>query len=636
MTKKSYFSLVEALLEGNITTFDFETTSDAQGKNKNFEYWHPHSRIVSGSFTVRDAGTWIIPCSHPEGPWGERWRLILTNLARAILKNKNMKLVGHNIKYDLNWWYAMTQVPLETRCWWDTSMSDYILDENESHKLEDKAERDLGVEGWGINVKNPEKQSWDILGPYNARDTHYTDLVQRKDYERLLREPRLARLFHFLGMPIIRRLILIEREGMPINLPIVERRKKEATKIVERETEYLLKIAQDKLGMDLEDYPTISFGGSTSKFFAAFMERSGLPVVSYTPQGAPSWTEDNLKQLDRQGHKLVKHIMEVRKNSNKLSKFFVPWTEKVAQDKKLHPTFNPMIVDDKWGDKKGTLTGRLSGNNPNPQQIARDEKGCFGGVEGWRVAEIDYSQIELRMIAWIAPEPSMMQAFIDEEDLHTILAAEITGKDPKDITGIERTGAKAGNFGFAYLMQEQGFIDYAFKTYNGLVITLEEAKIIRRAFFSKWSKLADWHERQINFAHRYGFVRNPFGRRRRLPELYSGNEYEIRRAERKAVNAPIQSAASDLMSLALIEIGRQTDPREVRLFGTVHDSLLALVREDTWEHNLRDIARIMLRPNTERRFGVKVEVPLAVEAKVGYYWDDPNGVTRVFTDSTID
>jgi DNA polymerase-1 len=629
-TTKSFRSLIEAIRDSSIVCHDYETMSDSAGKYKNMEYWHPHSRIVSGSFTIADGETFVLPLSHPEGPLAknDKWRQALRKVAEAI-KDSNTKLVAHNAKYEVSWVYAMTGIALENQTWWDTMMSSYILDENETHNLKDVAVRELGVEHWAdVNLKDSEKESWDALALYNARDTDYCLRVLPIHKRRLLEEPRLARLFHYLGMPIIRVLARIERLGLPLDTELVAELKDKAEETVDRLTDELLTFSREELKLDLDDYPTISFAGSTSKFFSAFMEAAELPVVSYTGKGNPSWDEHNLTELERLGFPIASKILEVRKANNRLSKFLVPWTTKVGEDKRIHATFNPMRVDDKWGGKAGTKTGRLSGSNPNPQQIARDLKYCFGNEDGWMVAELDYSQIELRILAWLSKSQQPLRAYRNNEDLHTLMAARILGIPESEVGPGDRQKGKAGNFGFSYGMGVDKYIEYAYKDYQ-VRIDLEEAKKTKAEFFGFWDGLARYHQLQGNIAMKYGFVRSPIGRKRRLPEIHSGQGYLIGQAERRAINSPTQSFASDLMCLSLIEIDKQFDSKKFRLIGTVHDSLLAQVRPEHADELVERAARIMLDPGTKRKFGITVDVPLAVEAKIGYRWNDPDG--RVLT-----
>ena len=596
------------------------------------EYWHPHSRIVSGSFTTLGGLTFVIPLSHPQGPFARNslWRTAIYKIAHH-LHDSGTKLIAHNAKYEVSWVYAMTGIPLESLTWWDTMMSSYVLDENEMNGLKEVAHRELGVEKWDeVNLKDAEKVPWDNLALYNARDTDYCMRLQPLHKQRLLDEPRLARLFYFHSMPLIRTLARIERRGLPLDQGVVDRMTKESEAILEDKETKLLEICTEKWGLELDEYPTISFAGSTSKFFSAFMEASELPVVKYTPTGNPSWDQYALEEVGRQGFDIAQEILEVRKHNNRMSKFFVPWSTKTAPDGRIHATFNPMRTDDKWQDAKGTVTGRISSSNPNAQQIARDLKVCFGGEDDWLFVELDYSQIELRVLAWVARIDNVLAAYDRGEDLHKIMASNITGKPIDQVTPEDRQGGKAGNFGFAYEMGEATYVEYARKTY-GVNVTLDEAKTVRHAFFNKtWVGLSRWHEQQKNLARRHGFVRNPLGRKRRLPEIYSGQGYEVGRAERRAINSPIQSMAADLMCLALIEIDRNTDPSEVRLVGTVHDSLLAQMKPDSLDKNLSRVAGIMLDPGTRKKFGVNVRVPLEVEAKIGYHWNDPEAETRVF------
>lgn len=630
MTKKSYFSLIKELLGTSVISFDLETQSDAKGKKGNMEDWHPHSRIVSASFTT-PSDTWFVPLSHPEGLWSDKWKTVYRNLVKAMLQSQ-AKLVAHNAKYEVRWTYTMTGYALEDRIWWDTMMSAYLLDENESASLKEVAVRDLGVERWDdVDLRDSESVPLSSLGLYNARDTDYTLRLVPIHKQRLLDEARLARLFHFEGMPIIRTLAKIERTGLPLDVEKVKTMQVESKRIVKEKGDELLKYAVDELKMELEDYATVSFG-TTNKFFTSFMEKTGFPVISLTDTGNPSWTADNLETLVDMGFPIAQDIMDVRKHSSRQSKFFTPWLRSVSEEGRLHPSFNPMLVDDKWDKAKGTKTGRLSSSGQlNAQQIARDLKHCFGGEDDWLMVELDYSQIELRIAAWIAQVQPVLEAYERGDDLHTLMAAAITGKDPSDIVKDERQSGKAGNFGFLYDMGETTYIEYARTNYK-VVVSLEEARKTRHAFFDvQWQGLAKWHDRQRKLVRRDGFVRNPLGRKRRLPEAHSGAGYLIGQAERRAINSPIQSFAADLMCLALIRISREMDPSRVRLVGTVHDSLLAQVRNDSelWD-NVERMARLMLDPGTHKMFGVRVDVPLVVDANVGYHWNDPDGEARTF------
>lgn len=628
-------SLLKAIDKAYAVCLDFETMSDNGGKKGNLEDWHEHSRTVSGSFTVAynkeltDYATWVVPFTHPVSPWKKDWKIVLRNILRRIEKNK-VKIVAHNIKYDCRWGHSMTSVDLGPLMWWDTAMADYVLDENEEHRLKAVAVRELGVKDWAdADLKDSESEDWDTLALYNARDTIYCLRLVPIQKKRLQSESSLGRLFYYIGMPILRTLIRIERNGLPLDQEVVATMRAEAKKIKEEETEWLMDYAINELGMDPDDYPTVSFA-TKNKWFDAFMELSDMPIVKYTNKGNPSWDADALQTLEEMGHKIAVRLARARLYASRESKFFHPWTAKLAPDGRLHPSFNAMIVDDKWNDKKGTTTGRLSSNNPNAQQFARDLKICFGGEEGWVFVELDYSQIELRIAAWLAPIPAMLKAYKEGIDVHTLMASEITGKKMEDVTGDERQGGKAGNFGFLYEMGEKTYVEYAYTTYR-VRVDLDEARKVRRTFFSRWKGIERYHMRQKAIAYKMGFVRNPLGRRRRLPEIYESSYSEVGRAERRAINSPIQSMASDMMCLSLIEIDRTCDPDEVRLVGTVHDSLLAQIRVDALDDNLERIAAIMLDPGTERKFGVKVEVPLAVEAKIGYHWSDPEAEVRVFS-----
>lgn len=296
------------------------------------------------------------------------------------------------------------------------------------------------------------------------------------------------------------------------------------------------------------------------------------------------------------------------------------WREKSDDRGYLHPTFKPAHV----------ATGRLSSENPNAQQVSRHLKECFPAPDGWWFVQADYAQVELRIAAMLARERNMIEAFTRGDDLHTIMAAIINGIDPSEVTKAQRQAAKAVNFGFLYGMGARKFVDYAFDEY-GIIFTIDEAKRIRRLFFETWPRLGEWHEEQRITAHTQGYVRSPLGRRRRLPDLRSDLNGKVAAAERQAINAPVQSFASDMMLLAIITLDQQPSEHR-RGVGTVHDSGLYYIREGHLKEELAAIGDAMLHPPVKRLFGCEITVPLEVEFEIGRSWGGtPEHIVTVAT-----
>lgn len=616
--------LCDTLRAADFIYFDLETMAQPDGEAH--EDWRPSSRITTASFTTVAGQSWTVPLSHPEAAWSATWREVATLLFEAC---RGTKLGAHNAKFDVRWVHSATGVDLVDDLSWDTMVSAYVLDENELKGLKDLAPAELGVPPWDEEIDNrrTEEFPWGVVREYAARDTDYGFQLVERHRERLRDEPALARIFGLLMMPVCRALIRVERNGLLLDRRVTEERlAASADRIVEIEDELLERYVPD----DLKDIycwkrykrkdpvsvrPTWS---PNSKFFHEFMAASGAPVLERTAKkGTPSWSESVMKRLAAMdSYPWVADLLEARK-LGKDTGYLRSWLALADEHDRLHPSFKPAHV----------ATGRLSSSNPNAQQVSRHLKACFVAEPGWRFVQADYAQVELRIAAELAHEKQMLEAFAEGKDLHRIMAAQIAGCETHEVTKEQRQNAKAVNFGFLYGMGARKFVDYAFDEY-GVVFTLQEASRIRRLFFATWPRLGDWHEEQRRTAHTHGYVRSPLGRRRRLPDLTSPLQGKVSAAERQGINAPVQSYASDLMLLSIIDLDRHPSP-DRRVVGTVHDSLLAEVRAGCVKREVGRIAQAMLYPATKRLFGAELSVPLEVEFVIGNGWGDPDA--RVVT-----
>lgn len=276
-------------------------------------------------------------------------------------------------------------------------------------------------------------------------------------------------------------------------------------------------------------------------------------------------------------------------------------------------------------DTGGTVTGRLSSNL---QQIPRQSKDTPAHLRmkdtvvappGFMLLEADYSQIELRIAAWLANEPTMRRIYQQGGDIHADTARDIlrTGATPD-----ARQKAKSVNFGFLYGMGAAKFVIYAFVTY-GVRFTDDEAQTIRKRFFRKFSALSAWYMRQEAEVRRTRQVRTPLGRIRHLPDILSPDKEVQQSAVRRAINMPVQATASDLNLLAAIEAEREM-PAGTKFLLPYHDATVWLVPEAEIEPAARLLKRTMedTVPNTilPQKFRVTCPVPLEAEVKVGRSW----------------
>jgi DNA polymerase I-like protein with 3'-5' exonuclease and polymerase domains len=342
--------------------------------------------------------------------------------------------------------------------------------------------------------------------------------------------------------------------------------------------------------------------------------------------GDPSCAEDILAVLAEQ-HPAAKLLVD-RVPWNKYdTSFFRPWSEQVDADSRIHSTFKP------WG----TVTGRMSSGKEdaekvtasksfkgvNLQQVPRNKllRGVFGAQPGYVFIEADYSQVELRIAAFLARELTMLHLYATGQDIHMAMAMRMTGKPASEVTPEERKRAKAVNFGFLYGMGWRKFIATAWSNY-GLVVSEEESRAFRDSFFGQFPLLLPWHAKQRRLAYKYGRVQTPMGRIRHLPDIYSPDEGVRAEAERQAINSPVQAMASDMASLSLVHTARRFRREGLRAYpiAAIHDAVNFEVHRDDAPHVMPIIKQTMENLPLERMFGVVLDVPIVADLKVGTYW----------------
>ncbi len=390
-----------------------------------------------------------------------------------------------------------------------------------------------------------------------------------------------------LELPLVPVLLRMEQKGIRIDTELLRIQS--------------LELAEEiaSLEKEIHDLAGQSFNvGSPKQMGVILFEKLGLPTGKKTKTGYSTDT-DVLEQLD---HPIAKKILLWREVS-KLKSTYVDALPALVdpKDHRLHTHFNQAL----------TTTGRLSSTQPNLQNIPiRTEKGqrvrrAFVAAPGKRLLSVDYSQIELRILAHISGDEGMQKAFRDDLDIHAATAAEIYNIDIKAVTTDQRRNAKAVNFGIAY---GQG----AFGLAENLGIPRKEAQEIIARYFEKFAGVRTYIESTIKFAHERGYVETLFGRRRYIEELHSKNHALKKFGERAAINAPIQGTASDLVKKAMIEISHNV---ECDMLLQVHDELIFEGTEEHLNRIVDDIVKIM-------EGAMKLVVPLKVNYAIGNNWDE--------------
>jgi DNA polymerase-1 len=649
-------SLAGSLYTADRVVMDLENTGLAEhawlGGPLNGGY---PARIVLASLTVPqpdDAGdptTWVVPLSHPESPWSGRWRRIMREIAVNLVE-ADKPLENHNLKYDGRWVFAHTGIDLTHLYAWDTQMSSHAQDENRSNKLKDVVPATFGVERWDDHdLTTPgaaEKVPLFELGTYAARDTYWAWRLGEHDRNTMMidgehEQPetpeeievaRLGRLMGWCSVPTVATLGAIEQRGMVLDTDWVHRELKEREDGYRAAFEQLApRYTKRRDGTPLD--PGDASFAPTSLWFRAWTEAAvdagDLQVAALTPNGKPQWSKSVLKRQARRGSPVAQLLLDYRGDAKK-AEFLHAWLNSVTQNGTVHTTYNAGSV----------VTGRLSSSDPNLQQVTQVLKMAYVPRPGYVFADLDYSQIEMRAAAHISGCISMLEAFRRGDDLHRMLAQRIVqnredhrASDERrerrlimleDVTAEERQGGKSANFGLLYGLGPYGFREYAEDVYD-VVMTLEEATAAHRAFFEMWEGIADWHARTVHRLHQTGQVVSPLGRVRRLPGVWDANEKLVQYCERAAINSPVQGFASDLMQMAAASIEGNLPGHDavkgVRLVGTVHDSILAEVPEDTWQESALACRERMLGvADVIKKLDCNLAVPLAADVKVGTRW----------------
>ena len=343
---------------------------------------------------------------------------------------------------------------------------------------------------------------------------------------------------------------------------------------------------------------------STKQLGEVLFDKLGLPPVKKTKSGYSTNIEVLQKLADK--HPIIPAIMEYREVTKLNSTYAEGLQKTVASDGRIHTTFQNLL----------TATGRLSSTEPNLQNIpvrktlGSEIRKMFVPREGWVFVDADYSQIELRVLAHIAQDQAMANAFRSGEDFHRVTASQVFNVPVDQVTSQMRSNAKAVNFGIVYGISE-------FSLSQDIGVSRYEAKAYIDSYLSKYPGVREYMRDIVDTARKQGYVTTAFGRRRYLPEITSSN-FNIRSgAERIALNTPIQGTAADIIKLAMVRVfhALQKDALQARLILTVHDELII-------ECPAYEAYMVMDMITREMEQAVKLSVPLVAEAKMGESWYD--------------
>lgn len=565
--------------------FDIETTT--------LNPFDPEGKVVVVALGTQKK-QWIIPFNHYQSKLASdiRYQKAISEMIADLLKDK--EVIAHNGKFDSLWMLVKYGVRIDVD--FDTMLGDLLLNENRPHGLKYLAALYYGAPPWDIE-KEKKQGNTDLytLARYAAYDVYWTYML-RKKIKKLLKadeDQALWRYFKYLLMPVSKMYVDVEYRGVYVDVAKIDEVDKDLTKQLE---ELQKKIDKYKKGLNCNSSQQVSQ--------YLFGELKLTPIAK-TKKGSFSAAEPILKQL-RDEHPVIDLILEY-KRLYKLRTFIRSWREHAGPDGRMHPRFKI----------HGTVTGRPSCEEPNLQQTPRDPliRSLVTAPKGWSLVEADESQIELRVAAMISGDEQMKFAFQTGQDIHTLTAQSITGK--QEVTKEERKRAKAVNFGFLYGMGADKFREYARDKY-GVEYSKEESHRVRKRFFDRYPGLLPWHERQRKIVRALGFVRYPTGRIRHLPDIYSEDEAKRAEAERQSINSPVQGFAAEITLAAAVELWEKfRDSGIFYIVGTIHDAILMEVKSEHLAEVIPHIQKAMRSPKILKKLGVRLSVPLECEISVG-------------------
>lgn len=627
-------------LEGYVS-YDLETNSLYPWQRVNEKGEPDPARITRVGFGTKQ-GEFSIPWDIPEAPFTKsQLRAIAKRITRRLAENE-VKLITHNGKFDFLWQWVHTGQQWQDFCVFDTMIAHYLIDENSRHGLKLLAQKYLGAPDWDIDKDEKRgNTSPERLTLYHAHDLYYTRQLRPVLLRLLRQEPSVHRVFDHVLLPCVKLFTEVEYDGVFID----------TTDFNKAETQLRKNLAAARQG--LAKWGNINWG-STKQLAKLLFEDLGLEVIERTKAGAASCSESVIKRID---HPLAGDLLKFREAKQQLS-FFIdgwkPYFHIVRDDIEgdlvfLHPSFK----------LHGTVTGRLSCEHPNLQQVPRDPviRSLISAPPGWTLCEWDLSQIELRVAAELADELAMLDAFLKGVDVHWLTALRElqrgrgmkglvidTAKTWKQVTrklsydeAIEillemgpdaateinkewkevRKKAKAINFGYLYGMWWKKFKLYARDNY-GVNVDDNQAQESREAFFEMYPGYESWHKKQRAYARKHGYVMSLSGRKRRLPHaLLKKDTPQRREAERQAINSPVQSFANELNLMAALQLRREFGRDKVRICGTVHDAVLACVKNEHLEKVFTRMLKIMSGPDLLRVLNVRLSVPIEADGKIG-------------------
>ena len=584
--KEDSYKLVSELLLQKEVCFDTETTSLNELE----------AELVGMAFSwEKHKGYYVL---FPESK--ELTQEIL-EIFRPFFENSSITKIGQNLKYDIK---VLAKYNIQVLGnLFDTMIAHYLLNPDGKHNMDILSENYLHYSPISIETligkKGKGQLSMRQVPPqeqkeYAVEDTDVT-LQLKNIFEQQLQKYNAEKLFSQIESPLVQVLADMELEGIRIDVPFL----KSLSNDIEKDIFSLQQAVYEQAG------ETFNLSSPKQLGDILFEKLKLISKPKKTKTGQYATSEEILSELAPK-HKIVANVLEYRQLQKLQSTYIDALPKEVnSTTGRVHTTYMQAV----------TATGRLSSNNPNLQNIPiRTERGqqirkaFVPRNEDYTLLSADYSQIELRVIAALSGEKNMIEAFLQNQDIHRSTAAKVFNVDIQSVTREQRSHAKTVNFGIIYGVS-------AFGLSNQTELSRSESKELIDTYYQTYPQLKVFIDKQIHFARENGYVETILGRRRYLPDINSRNQVVRGAAERNAVNAPIQGSAADIIKIAMINIYNllKDNKLKTKMLLQVHDELIFDVPK-----NELDFVKPLIKKTMEEAY--QFAVPLVVDLGVGKNW----------------
>ncbi|MEM9102361.1 MAG: DNA polymerase I [Pseudomonadota bacterium] len=594
-TQAEFDELLKKIRNADLVAFDTETTS--------LNYMD--AELVGISVSYEPAKAYYIPLAHDyEGAPTQLDRDSVLSAFKPLLEDASQrKFVGQNLKYDMHILqnYGITMQAIRD----DTMLASYVYNSVANrHDMDTLAAKHLNhttihfedIAGKGKKQLTFNQIALEDAAPYAAEDADVTLQLQQVLINKLEEtSSTLSSVYRDIELQVMPVLMRMEHHGVAIDRERLDTQSQEIAVKLEQLQQDAFELAGSEFNL-----------GSPKQLQSVLYDDLALPIIKKTPKGQPSTAEDVLQEL-AETYDLPKKILEYRS----LSKLKSTYTDKLPEQinsrtGRVHTSYHQAVA----------ATGRLSSSDPNLQNIpiktaeGRRIRQAFIAPEGYKIVAADYSQIELRIMAHLSKDASLLDAFSQNRDIHRATASEIFGVTEDEVDAEQRRRAKAVNFGLIYGMS-------AFGLAKQLHVARDEAQHYIHTYFARYPGVETYMENTRQQAKEKGYVETLVGRRLYLPEIKASNAMRRKAAERTAINAPMQGTAADIIKLAMIQVDKWLTENmpETKMIMQVHDELVFEVPEKHFETFKPAIRDIMVS-------ALPLDVPLLVDIGDGLHWDD--------------